>query len=109
VPGGAAGRPGWLVPYFQREAVVLDATEDYANPAAVLRHTTECTWMHPLADVVTALRGAGLALDWLHEHPRVAWRMFAELVRDADGLWCWPDRPWLPLAYSLAASKPVAV
>jgi hypothetical protein len=32
--------------------------------------------------------------------------MFRGLVRDADGLWAWPDRPWLPLAYSLGAVKP---
>jgi hypothetical protein len=49
---------------------------------------------------------AGLALDWLHEHPRVSWRMFRGLVRDADGLWGWPDRPWLPLACSLGAVRP---
>ena len=29
----------------------------------------------------------------------------AGLVRDTDGLWTWPDRPWLPLAYSLGASR----
>jgi SAM-dependent methyltransferase len=107
-PGAVAGKPGWLVPYFQRDAVVMQATEDYANPDATLRNTTEHSWMHPLAAVVTALREAGLALDWLHEHPRVTWRMFAGLVRDADGLWTWPDRPWLPLAYSLGAVKPDA-
>ena len=52
-----------------------------------------------------ALRDAGLALDWLREHPRVTWRMFRGLVRDADGLFTWPDRLWLPLAYSLSARK----
>jgi SAM-dependent methyltransferase len=99
------GRPGWLVPYFEREAVVLDETEDYANPAARLSQSCTVTWMHPIAEVVAALRGAGMALDWLNEHPRVAWRMFRCLERDADGLWAWPDRPWLPLAYSLGAVK----
>jgi hypothetical protein len=32
--------------------------------------------------------------------------MFRVPVRDAGGLWAWPDRPWLPLAYSLGAAKP---
>ncbi|MDO9711957.1 class I SAM-dependent methyltransferase [Paracraurococcus lichenis] len=103
--GATPGRPGWLVPYFEREAVVLEATEDYANPEARLTSTRETTWMHPLSAVVGALRGAGLALDWLHEHPRVSWRMFRGLARDADGLWAWPGKPWLPLAYSLSAVK----
>lgn len=105
-PSQMPGRPGWLVPYFQREAVLYDQAEDYIDPGARLQHRTETVWMHPLAEVVGALREAGLALDWLHEHPRVAWRMFRGLQRDADGLWAWPDRPWLPLAYSLAAIKP---
>lgn len=101
----AGGRPGWLVPYFSRDPVVLDEAEDYVNPAARLAAAHTVTWMHPLAEVVGALRGAGLALDWLHEHPRVPWRMFRCLERDADGLWAWPDRPWLPLAYSLSAVR----
>ena len=42
--------------------------------------------MHPLGEVLGALRDAGLALEWLHEHPRLTWRMFRSLVRDADGL-----------------------
>ncbi|MFC7542933.1 hypothetical protein ACFQU2_30525 [Siccirubricoccus deserti] len=39
------------------------------------------------------MRDVGLALDWLHEQPRVNWRMFRALERDADGLWDWPARP----------------
>jgi SAM-dependent methyltransferase len=101
------GMPGWFAPYFGRDAVVLDDPTDYADPAARLRHARTHTWMHPLGEVLGALRGAGLALDWLHEHPRVAWRMFRSLVRDGDGLFTWPDRPWLPLAYSLSARKAV--
>jgi SAM-dependent methyltransferase len=100
------GRPGWFAPYFGREAVVVDDPTDYANPTARLVHARTTTWLHPLADVVGALRTAGLALDWLHEHPRVPWRMFRGLVRDADGLWTWPDRPWLPLGSSLSALRP---
>ncbi len=101
----ADGRPGWFVPYFQREALVLDDPTDYVDPTARLRHAETHTWLHPLGEVLRALREAGLALDWLNEHPRIAWQMFRCLVRDADGLWTWPDRQWLPLAYSLAAHR----
>jgi SAM-dependent methyltransferase len=99
------GKPGWYAPYFQREAVVMDDPADYTDPAARLRHARTHTWMHPLGEVLGALGGAGLTLDWLREHPRVTWRMFRGLVRDADGLFTWPDRAWLPLAYSLSARK----
>jgi SAM-dependent methyltransferase len=102
---GPDGRPGWLVPYFRREVLVYGRARDYADPAARPVRTREHVWAHPLSEVVGALRAAGLALDWLREHPRVPWRMFRCLVRDADGLWTWPDQPWWPLAYSLAAAK----
>ena len=42
-----------------------------------------------------------MRLDWLHEHDAVPWRMFEILVKDGDGLYRWPDKPWLPLAFSL--------
>jgi hypothetical protein len=31
--------------------------------------------------------------------------MFRCLVRDPDGCWAWPDRPWLPLSVSLRAVR----
>jgi hypothetical protein len=56
---------------------------------------------------VTGLLGAGLILDFLHEHDHVPWQMFASLVNDGTGEYRWPDRPWLPLTYSLRASRPI--
>ncbi len=55
--------------------------------------------------MVTGLIEAGMRLDWLHEHDAVPWRMFEILVKDADGLYRWPDKPWLPLAFSLTATR----
>ena len=62
--------------------------------------------MHTVGEVVTSVIAAGLQLRWLHEHDRVPWRMFELLVEDADGMFRWPDQPWLPLAFSLRAAKP---
>ena len=63
------------------------------------------TWIHPLGDIITGLVKAGLTLDWLHEHDAITWHLFEQLVRDSDGLWRWPDKPWLPLAFSLQATR----
>jgi SAM-dependent methyltransferase len=104
-PTNDPAKPGWLAPYFETGVIETEETEDYANRTAKLVHTRVLSWMHPLAAVISALRGAGLALDWLHEHPRVTWQMFRCLVQDAEGLWTWPDRPWLPLSYSLSALR----
>jgi hypothetical protein len=99
------GRPGFLAPYFSREPVVLDVTKDYVDETAMLRNATTYTWIHPLGDIISSLLAAGLTLDWFHEHDAVTWRMFKILTQDAEGLWRWPDRPWLPLAFSPRAAR----
>ena len=45
-------------------------------------------------------------LEWLHEHDAVTWQMFATLVEGQDGLYRWADKPWLPLSFSLRATRP---
>jgi SAM-dependent methyltransferase len=97
--------PGWFVPYFSQEALVFDDPSDYADETARLTHARTYEWLHPLGAIVTALIDAGLTLRWLHEHDAVPWRMFKLLVQDADGMYRWPDRPWLPLAFSLRAER----
>ncbi len=102
--GAANGKPGWYAPYFGGE-LVSDDTRDYADATACLSNSRTHQFMHPLSAIVGAILDAGLRLDFLHEHARLPWRMFSTLVRDADGLWTWPDHPWLPLAFSLQATR----
>lgn len=100
------GRPSWFTPYFGGEPVPYDDPSDYADPDARIANSRQVNWVHPLGGILDALRAAGLQLEWLREHPRVTWRMFHCLVRDADGCWTWPDRQWLPLSVSLRAVRP---
>jgi SAM-dependent methyltransferase len=99
------GRPGFFAPYFSVEPVVMDEPHDYVDETATVENATTHTWIHPLGDIVSGLLAAGMALDWLHEHDAVTWRMFDVLVEDAERLWRWPDKPWLPLAFSLRATR----
>jgi SAM-dependent methyltransferase len=99
--------PGWFAPYLAREPLVIDNPLDYADATARLRNTRTYEWIHPLGDIVSALVAAGLTLKWLHEHDAVPWRMFELLVKDADGMYRWPDKAWLPLAFSLKAVRPL--
>ncbi len=99
-------RPGFYMPYLGRARQIEVDPRDYADPTARLQNATTHQWLHPLGDVVTALIELGLRLDWLHEHDAIPWRMFDCLVRDEAGLYRWPDKPWLPLSYSLSASRP---
>jgi SAM-dependent methyltransferase len=101
----ADGMPGLFVPYFQRDGLVLDDHRDYADESARLENSRTVQWVHPLGEIVTALIDAGLQLDWLHEHDSVPWRMFRVLVRDGAGMYRWPRQPWLPLAFSLIATR----
>ena len=96
---GTGKSPGMMDPFSPQE------TRDYADATAVLANSRTHQFMHPLSTIVGAVLAAGLTLDSLHGHARVPSRMFNFLVPDADGLWAWPDRPWLPLAFSLQATR----
>ena len=98
-------RPGYFAPYFSREPVVMQEAHDYVDETTTVANATTYTWVHPLGDVISALLATGMTLDWLHEHDGVTWHMFDVLVRSADGLWRWPDKTWLPLAFSLRATR----
>lgn len=104
--GGVSGRrlPKAATPYFTREALILDSPAGYANDQP-LENARTYEWHHGLDEVVTALIGAGLSLDWLHEHDAVAWPLFDGLVEGEGGLWRWPGTAWLPLAFSLSATR----
>jgi SAM-dependent methyltransferase len=97
--------PGWFAPYFLRQPLVVDDPREYADEAARLVNARRYEWLHPLGAIVTALLASGLTLKWLHEHESVPWRMFEVLIEDAEGMYRWPDRPWLPLAFSLRAER----
>ena len=99
------GRPGWFAPYFQAGPLEIVDDRDYMDPAARLTNTRTHQFMHPIGTVINSLLEAGLTLEWFHEHDAITWRMFACQIKDADGLFRWPDKPWLPLAYSLYARK----
>lgn len=77
----------------------------YIDEAAIVGNATTHTFIHPVGDIISSLLRAGLALVWLHEHDSAARRMFKILVRHENGLWRWPDRPWLPLSFSLRATR----
>lgn len=102
---GPAGFPGWFMPYFATDPLIQDDPRDYSDSAARLAASRTYQYAHPLGAIVGALLDAGLRLEFLHEHDRVAWRMFAALVPDEGGLYRWPDQAWLPLAVSLMARR----
>lgn len=78
----------------------------YADKSAVTTHPS-FEWTHSLSEIINALIGAGLRIDFLHEFPFLCWDNFPFMIKGEDGLWRLPgDHDTLPLTFSLKASKP---
>jgi SAM-dependent methyltransferase len=99
------GRPGWYMPYLGRQPMIEDRPEDYADPTARLNNCRTVEFLHPLSDVIMSLVNAGLRIDRFHEHHSIVWQLFAHLAKRAPHEHVWPGKPWLPLSYSLRATK----
>ncbi|TBN57309.1 class I SAM-dependent methyltransferase [Glaciihabitans arcticus] len=85
-------------------ADVVESASTY-GAAGETASTRTFEWMHPLSETLGALRGAGLTLDYFHEHYEVPYRMFTALEPTPDRMFAWPDKKWLPLSLSLAATR----
>ncbi|MGC5343884.1 class I SAM-dependent methyltransferase [Streptomyces sp. AM 4-1-1] len=93
--------------YFSREAWVDETPGTYADFDAPTVHNRSVEWQHPIGEVVTALAGAGLRIEFLREHAVSLFARFSALERHADGYYRFPaDRPRIPLMYSIKASRP---
>ena len=105
-----ADEPGLRLgyPYFRRpEPLVLPVQGSYADPTAQVRQPVEYGWAHSMGEIVTAVAGAGLRIEFLHELPFVDWPL-RFLVRHDDGTWRLPPDAAgkLPLFFSLRATSP---
>jgi SAM-dependent methyltransferase len=100
------GRPGWYMPYLARQPLFEDCPEDYADPTARLKNSRTVQFLHPLSDIIMSLINAGLRIERFHEHDSITWQMFAHLEKRTPIQHVWPDKPWLPLSFSLRAAKP---
>jgi len=95
------------LPYFQGgEPLQFEETGWYAVPESDIT-TTSYEWNHPLSDIVNALVEAGLIIDRLEEYPFMGWPQFDWMIETNPDQWSMPpDRPSLPLMFSLRAIKP---
>ena len=92
-------------PYFQGpEPLRFETRGSYAVPDHEFR-SVEYGWTHPIGEVVTSLIDAGLRIEYLHEFPYTAWRMFPFMVQDGEGRWRLERGDLIPLLFSLRATK----
>jgi SAM-dependent methyltransferase len=100
----------WRTP-LDRPIVTADETT-YTGDARRLTSVTTYEWIHPLSDIVGAVVAAGLAVEFLHEHERLPYRLFPSMEAEPDDgsgasrLYRLPaGMPRLPLAVSLRAVR----
>ncbi len=89
--------------YFQRDAFEFEEGGTYADLEAATSENRTEEWQHTLADVVSAVLGAGLTLELLHEHDLTLTPRWPFLEPCAGGYRMPAGRPRLPLMFSLRA------
>jgi 2-polyprenyl-3-methyl-5-hydroxy-6-metoxy-1,4-benzoquinol methylase len=91
--------------YFNTGAIEETGQGSYADPSAVLEHPTSFEWQHSLSDIINAVVGAGLRIDFLHEFPICRFQWLSVMEQGEDGWWRVPGRDDVPFLFSLKASK----
>ena len=87
--------------------LAFDTAQTYTGDERLLRHTRNYEWPHPIGDIVNALIAAGMRLDFLREHERIAWRAFPEMVEVGEDLFALPPGlPRMPISFSIGAARP---
>ncbi|MEO1192361.1 MAG: class I SAM-dependent methyltransferase [Pseudomonadota bacterium] len=93
--------------YEQRGDETMAYTfEGYAGSTESFAERTAYDWAHGLGRLVTAVAKAGLRVDFLHEHDKLAWQQLDCMLDDGEGYWYMPPgAPRLPVSFSLRAVK----
>lgn len=101
------GKYTFALSYFHNEAPYLWDEEgpDYMD-GDYLTSTPSYEWQWSVSDIINAVLGAGLRLDFFHEFSALEDPVYPEMVRQEDGLYAFPDMPVrLPMIFSLKAHK----
>lgn len=92
-------------PYFLDKPETWQTSESYAGVALGATHT-ETNWQHTLADIISALAGVGLRIEFLHEHPFAVDGLWSFTEQSPDGLWRHKSgEGTLPLMFSIKATN----
>jgi SAM-dependent methyltransferase len=104
VDGRIVPRFDWRTP---KDRPIVDEEEvTYTGDDTKLVNRLNYSWIHPFTDILNGLIGAGLRLDWLHEHAALTWKLFPNMEEGPDRLYRLPaDHPQLPLSFSLKATR----
>ena len=92
--------------FFAEEPERVDSEGSYAAPDS-REQSTFFIWNHSLGEVLNALIGAGLRLEFLHEFPYAARAKFPTMEQGDDHWWrLTRQHGKIPFLFSLQARKP---
>lgn len=92
--------------YFCAEAMTCDEPGSYADLSAPTEHNRRLGWLHPLGEVISAVAGSGLRIEFLHEHDTTLFARYPVLERFDDYRYSFPaGHPRIPMMYSLGATN----
>ncbi|WP_161983005.1 hypothetical protein [Candidatus Frankia alpina] len=91
---------------FDEGPYVSTDTGSYADRLAATRQNTTVQYEHRFGSVISAIAGAGLRIEFLHERDIARYAQFDSLVRGPDGFRLPEGHQRVPLMYSLRAAKP---
>jgi len=91
--------------FHKREPYEFEVDGSYAG--SKIESQSDFEWAHGMGTVISALAGAGLHIEYLHEFPKSPFQQFPFLKRGEDGYWYYENPEiQLPLVYSIKAHKP---
>jgi SAM-dependent methyltransferase len=93
-------------PYFHQEMILSSGGQDYANPSYKNEHVN-AEWIHTVDSILSSLIGAGLQIEFFHEHSSCPWQLFPFCEPAGPGAWCIKGN-LIPLIFSLRARKPTS-
>jgi SAM-dependent methyltransferase len=103
--------PDSMRPLFDYETppddpVSSDVEVTYNLSEEKLSNTRIHEWLHSVSRVLNCLIGAGLTIDFVHEHYELPWMFFENMVPASPPMFRFPEgHPRLPLAWSILATK----
>jgi SAM-dependent methyltransferase len=91
--------------YFSAGPVEETSDGSYADRSVVLQNKTSYQWQHPLSEIINALTGNGMDIEFLHEFPFCMFRWLPSMAKDEDGWYRIPGRDDIPFLFSLKATN----
>lgn len=89
--------------YMQDEVIYEEYEGTYANQKSKMI-TKEYGWNHGLSDVINALVGAGLQIEYLNEYDESPYDVLPDLVKTKSGNFVTKDKLY-PLIFEIKATK----